>query len=71
MTTSVTGFDMPTYTVIHPLKDVPEQKCGEEYLGKMSMTRSVKISLFVLRGYLLLIMGMLAYHFLELAGILH
>lgn len=71
MTTSVTNFHFDTYTVVHPLQDAPEKKCGGEALGKIRMTRNVKISLFVLRGYLLLMMGMLAYQILEMAHILH
>lgn len=71
MTTSITNFDFDTYTVVHPLQDAPEQKCGGEALGKFGMTRNVKISLFVLRGYLLLMMGMLAYQILVMARILH
>lgn len=71
MSTLTTNMDFHPYTVVHPLDDAPEQKCGTEDLGRMEMTRSVKISLLVLRGYLLLMMGMLAYHVLNLTGILH
>jgi hypothetical protein len=35
------------------------------------MTAGVRVSLRVLRGYLLLMSGMLLYHVLDLAGVLH
>jgi hypothetical protein len=35
------------------------------------MTPAVRISLMVLRGYLILMSVMLLYHVLDLAGILH
>ena len=38
--------------VIHPLDDVPEQKLFRDDLGHMRMTRTVRISLLLLRGYL-------------------
>ena len=71
MSTITTSMDIHTYTVVHPLDDAPEQKCGAEHLGRIEITRGVKISLLALRGYLLLMMGMLAYHVLNSTGILH
>lgn len=56
--------------VVHPLFDSPEQKLDTDRLPPMVMTRSVKLSLMALRGYLILMTLMLAYHFLDLAGIL-
>ena len=32
---------------IHPLDDVPEQKCSTEGLGRIAMTSAVRISLAV------------------------
>lgn len=58
------------FHVIHPLDDAPEQKCQSEGLGHIKMTRGVRISLTVLRGYLFLMSGMLLYHVLNLVGIL-
>jgi len=46
------------YVVIHPLHDVPEEKIDTSNLGPMPMTTSVKLSLLSLRGYLLLMNGL-------------
>jgi len=59
------------FNVIHPLNDVPEQKCSTEGLGRIRMTRAVRISLGVLRAYLIVMSLMLGHHVLELAGVLH
>jgi len=55
------------FTVIHPLDDAPEEKVDMENLGPMSMTRTVRVCLFALRGYLLLMFGLLGYRVLQLA----
>lgn len=74
---SVMGFLRPTmvtevphdhFVVVHPLDDVPEQKVDTSTLGPMPMTASVKISLMALRGYLLLMMLLVLYHVMDLAG---
>ena len=57
--------------VIHPLDDVAEQKCSTEGLGKIKMTRAVRVSLGVLRAYLILMTLMLGYHVVDLSGFLH
>jgi len=59
------------FSVIHPLNDVPEQKCSSEGLGRIAMTRPVRICLGVLRGYLIAMTLMLGYHVLDLAGVFH
>ena len=61
---------MNEYRVVHPLEDVAEQKCTSEGLGKIRMTRAVRVSLGVLRGYLVVMTLMLGYHVLQLAGFL-
>jgi hypothetical protein len=58
------------FRVVHPLEDAPEQKCVSEGLGQIAMTSSVRLSLKILRGYLLLMTAMLLYHVLDLAGAL-
>ena len=58
------------YVVVHPLDDRPEEKVNTESLGRMPMTRSVRVSLLSLRGYLLLMILMVMYHVLQLGGIL-
>jgi hypothetical protein len=59
------------FNVIHPLDDAPEEKCSSEGLGHIAMTPVVRISLRVLRGYLILMTLMLGYHVLDLAGVVH
>jgi hypothetical protein len=58
------------FRIVHPLEDVPEQKCDSEGLGQVAMTPSVRLSLKILRGYLTLMTAMLLYHVLDLAGVL-
>ena len=63
--------NMNGFRVVHPLDDITEQKCSSSGLGRMRMTRAVRISLGVLRAYLVLMTLMLGYHVLDLAGVLH
>jgi hypothetical protein len=56
------------FEVIHPIYDTPEAKCDPTDLGPMKMSKSVRFSLFALRGYLLVMGLMLGYHMLDLAG---
>ena len=60
---------MQLFRVVHPLDDKPEQKCQTEGLGSIEMTPAVKISLLVLRGYLMLMTLMLVYDVADLAGL--
>ena len=57
------------FVVVHPLDDVPEVKVDTENLGPMAMTLSVRISLLSLRAYLILMMILVFYHVLDLAGL--
>ena len=57
------------FVVVHPLDDVPEEKVDTENLGPMTMTASVRISLLSLRAYLVLMMILVFYHVLDLAGL--
>jgi hypothetical protein len=65
------SFEPQFFSVIHPLNDVPEQKRSTEGLGRIRMTRAVRISLGVLRAYLIVMSLMLGYHVLDMAGVLH
>ena len=56
------------FVVVHPLDDVPEQKVDITALGPMPLTASVKASLMVLRGYLVVMMLLVLYHVVDLAG---
>jgi hypothetical protein len=67
----VTVTEVPEnhFVVVHPLDDVREQKVNTSGLGTMPMTASVKLSLMALRGYLILMMLLVFYHVLDLAGV--
>ena len=58
-----------SFFVIHPLDDVQEQKLDAKHLSPMHMTAAVRISLLALRGYLALMMLLVVYHVLDLAGL--
>ncbi len=57
------------YIVVHPLDDVPEEKVDTGKLGPMPMTTSVKLSLLALRSYLVIMVLLVLYHVLDLAGV--
>ena len=71
VTVDVDLNDLPEnhYIVVHPLDDVPEQKVDTDTLGPMPMTTSVKISLLALRSYLVIMVLLVLYHVLDLAGL--
>jgi len=56
------------FVVIHPLFDEPELKRTGEDLGRMQMSKSVRISLLMLRGYLILMSLMLLFHLISQAS---
>ena len=70
MATMQNSYTPEYFLVIHPLKDEPEQKCSTDGLGHIAMTPAVRVSLTVLRGYLILMTLMLGYHVLDLACVL-
>lgn len=70
MTTLPVTPNMDGFRVIHPLDDTPEQKCSSDGLGKIRMTRAIRVSLGILRGYLIAMTAMLIYHVLDLSGFL-
>jgi len=55
---------------VHPLFDEPEEKVSADALGPMPMSRSVKFSLYVLRGYLI-VMGLLVAYDVICMGVRH
>ncbi len=71
MATMQNSYESQCFSVVHPLNDVPEQKCSSEGLGQIAMTRLVRISLGILRAYLIVMTLMLSYHILDLAGVFH
>jgi hypothetical protein len=58
------------YQVVHPLDDAPEEKIDMQHLGPMRMTKTVRLCLFALRGYLLAMFGLLGFRVLQLAGVI-
>jgi hypothetical protein len=62
---SDTIFAADLLRVIHPLDDVPEQKLYHEDLGSMRMTRTVRLSLLLLRGYLAAMVLLVAWRVLS------
>lgn len=71
MATMHSSYEPQYFSVVHPLNDVQEPKCSSEGLGRIAMTRPVRISLGILRAYLIAMTLMLGYHVLELAGVFH
>ena len=65
---TITEISDSQFIVIHPLDDVPEQKVDTASLGPMPMTLTVKLSLMALRGYLILMILLVLYHVMDLAG---
>lgn len=68
--TVITEVPQDHFVVVHPLDDIPEQKVDTSALGPMPMTISVKFSLMALRGYLVLMILLVFYHVMDLAGVL-
>ena len=56
------------FAVVHPLDDRVEEKVDTSRLGPMPMTTSVRLSLMALRGYLVLMMLLVLYYVMDLAG---
>jgi hypothetical protein len=65
---TITEVPEDHFVVVHPLDDAPEQKVDTSVLPPMPMTASVKLSLMALRGYLVLMMLLVLYHVMDLAG---
>ena len=66
----MTAEQRKPYLVVHPLDDVPEEKIDTEHLGLMQMTKTVRLCLFALRGYLLVMFGLLGFRVLQLARVI-
>ena len=67
--TAISEVPEDHFLVVHPLDDVRETKIDTSVLGTMPMTNSVKLSLVTLRGYLILMILLVLYHVLDLAGV--
>ncbi len=57
------------YYVVHPLYDEPEEKCDPEALGPLHLSKGERLSLYALRGYLILMLGLAAYRVASMAGL--
>lgn len=69
-TATIERIQKHPHLVVHPLFDEPEEKLRPDHLPPMPMRRSAKGSLMTLRAYLMLMLVMFGYHFLDLAGFL-
>lgn len=69
MATMIDAQSKPVFYVIHPLKDVPEQKCDPDGLGRMPMKGATRVSLLVLRGYLILMVLLVLFDVLRIGGV--
>ena len=64
--------DHDHFCVVHPLDDPHQEvKCDVSALGPMVMTPAVKVSLFALRAYLIVMMLMVVYYVVDISGIFH
>ncbi len=57
------------FVVVHPLRDVPENKIDTSKLGARPLSQRAKAALLALRAYLLLMTALVVYHALALAGL--
>jgi hypothetical protein len=55
-------IENPTFYVIHPLDDIPEEKLKSDHLEPMELNLTTRIALFALRAYLVIMLALLAYH---------
>lgn len=55
--------------VIHPLDDVAEEKCNPDLLPKLHLTLGGKIALIALRSYLIVMLLLVLYRVVDLAGV--
>jgi hypothetical protein len=56
-----------SFLVVHPLDDYPEEKLKSDHLARLEMTAAVRLSLFALRAYLILMIILCFYHVIDLA----
>lgn len=62
MSTAQHTYEVQSFRVVHPLQDAIEKKCTSEGLGHIAMTCPVRISLMILRGYLIGMTILLSYY---------
>jgi hypothetical protein len=57
--------DKVCFLVAHPLDDYPEEKLKSDHLTPLEMTPAVRLSLFALRAYLILMIVLCLYHVID------
>ncbi len=58
------------FVVIHPMFSTsPKQSVAAQELGRMPMSKTVRVSLLLLRCYLILLFMLLGFHMLDQAGV--
>ena len=62
MATMQPSYEVQSFRVIHPLQDTIEKKCSSQGLGPMAITRPVRVSLMLLRGYLIAMTLLLGFY---------
>jgi hypothetical protein len=65
--TTENELDKDCFLVVHPLDDYPEEKLKSDHLAPLEMTRAVRLCLFALRAYLILMIVLCFYHVIDLA----
>ena len=70
MTAIIKSSKDQVYYVVHPLDDEPEEKIDVDNAGPMEMTRSTRFALLALQVYLVIMLALLAYRVLIMAGVL-
>jgi hypothetical protein len=66
--TTESELDKDCFLVVHPLDDYPEKKLKSDHLAPLEMTPAVRLSLFALRAYLIVMIVLCFYHVIDLAS---
>ena len=61
--------DGQVYYVIHPLDDEPEEKCDPSKLGPLKLSRGERFALYVMQGYLVVMLMLAIYRIVDLAHV--
>lgn len=56
------------FVIVHPLYDVPEEKHSTDLVGKRKLGRGTRVSLILLRAYVIAMGCVLAFHMFHLAS---
>lgn len=61
-------YSSNSFVIVHPIYDVPEEKCDVDKVGKMKLSKGGRLSLLVLRFYLIGMLALAIYRTLVLAN---